>query len=289
MSRLAERVDRKQSPDLANRKATEFAFKSCADSPISQWSIGRRSVLFAECSMISYLSIEQCNIAAGKLGFTDGKFFNCGASQAYWFTNEHDSVVVCRGTEPNNWDDIQVDANALAAVAETVGKVHRGFKHEADEVWPHIEKVLESNTRPLWFCGHSLGGALATICAARCKLSYIRSEPEQVFTYGSPRIGCHRYVNHVELDHYRWVNNNDIVTRVPPVWLGYRHSGKEMYLDRNGVLRQVLGWRRMSDRLQGFFKGLRSWKIDHLSDHSAVRYKDYIFENYRDEVPAIAK
>ena len=200
MSRLAERVDRRQGPKLANKKAAEFAFKSLADSPIGEWSVGRRAVLFAECSMISYLSIEQCNIAAGKLGFTDGKFFNCGASQAYWFTNEHDSVVVCRGTEPNNWDDIQVDANAVTAVAETVGKVHRGFKHEADEIWPHIEKVLEDNTLPLWFCGHSLGGALATICAARCKLSYIRSEPEQVFTYGSPRIGCHRYVNHVKLD-----------------------------------------------------------------------------------------
>ena len=289
MSRLAERVDRRQGPELANKKATEFAFKSLADSPIGEWSVGRRAVLFAECSMISYLSIEQCNIAAGQLGFTDGKFFNCGASQAYWFTNEHDSVVVCRGTEPNNWDDLQVDANAVTAVAETVGKVHRGFKQEADEVWPHIETVLEDNKLPVWFCGHSLGGALATICAARCKLSYIRSEPEQVFTYGSPRIGCHRYVNHVELDHYRWVNNNDIVTRVPPAWMGYRHCGKEMYLDRNGLLKNIRGWRRMSDRLQGFFKGLRHWKIDQLADHSAVRYKDYIFENYRNEVPAIAK
>ena len=169
------------------------------------------------------------------------------------------------------------------------GKVHRGFKHEADELWPHVEKVLENNKLPVWFCGHSLGGALAQICAARCKLSYIRSEPEQVFTYGSPRIGCHRYVNHVELDHFRWVNNNDIVTRVPPVWMGYRHNGKEMYLDNNGLLKDCRGWRRMSDRLQGFFKGLMKWKIDQLSDHSAVRYKDYIFENYRKEIPVIAK
>ena len=179
-------------------------------------------------------------------------------------------------------------ANAVTAIAETVGKVHRGFKQEADEVWPYIEQALEPNDKPLWFCGHSLGGALATICAARCKLSELRSDPEQVFTYGSPRIGCHRYVNHVQLDHLRWVNNNDIVTRMPPVWLGYRHSGTEMYLDRNGILRNVRGWRRVSDRLQGFISGLRRWRVDHLSDHSAVRYKDYIFNHYRNEIPPAA-
>lgn len=270
---------------LAAKKANEFAFKTFLKAPIESYSLLRKSLLFAEVSMISYLSVEECNIAAGKLGFTDGKFFNCGGAQAYWFQNEHDSVVVFRGTEVNDWNDIRADANALTAVAETVGKVHRGFKSEVDEIWPHIEKALEANRKPLWLCGHSLGGAMANICSSRAMLSYIKTEPVGVFTYGSPRVGCKKYVSHVKLPHYRWVNNNDIVTRVPPMFLGYRHSGTEMYIDRHGRLKDVKGWRRVSDRLQGFISGLKRFKIDQLSDHSAPNYIDAIFKIVRAREP----
>lgn len=281
---MAVKKSSKKPVKLGNKQADEFAFKSFLDRPISELSFLRQSLLFAEVSMISYLSIEQCNIAAGKLGFTDGKFFNVEGAQAYWFQNKYDSVVVCRGTEASDWRDIKADVNALTALAETVGKVHRGFKSEVDLIWPHIEKALEVNKAPLWFCGHSLGGAMAKICAGRCMLSYIKSEPDGLYTYGSPRVGCKRYVNHVKLDHYyRWVNNNDIVTRVPPVWLGYRHSGEEKYLDRNGNLRETKGWRRFSDRLQGFLGGLKKGKIDQLSDHSALAYIDSIFTLVRNE------
>ena len=280
---MAPTVTKSSKPPvkLENKKARDFVFKTFLQSPISELSELRRSLLFAEVAMISYLSIEECNVAAGKLGFTDGKFFNCGGSQAYWFQNEHDSVVVFRGTEVDDWNDISADANALTALAETVGKVHRGFKTEVDEIWPHIEKALAENTKPLWFCGHSLGGAMATICAGRCTLSYIKTEPEELHTFGSPRVGCRRYVNHVKLKHYRWVNNNDIVTRVPPAWLGYRHSGQEMYIDRLGHLKDIKGWRRISDGLQGFFNGLRRFKIDHLSDHSSPGYIDRVFDVVR--------
>ncbi len=273
----------KKPVKLENKKAIEFSFKSFLKGPIANLSVLRKSLLFAEISMISYLSIEQCNIAAGKLGFTDGKFFNCGGAQAYWFQNEHDSVVVFRGTEVHEWNDIAADVNALTALAETVGKVHRGFKTEVDEIWPHIEKSLEKNTKPIWFCGHSLGGAMATICAGRCMLSYLKIEPEGLFTFGSPRVGCKRYVNYVKIPHYRWVNNNDIVTRVPPAWLGYRHSGTEMYLDHMGRLKDIKGWRRVSDRLQGFLSGLRRFRLDQLSDHASPGYIDSIFKIARSE------
>ena len=278
-----KKYTRKPQQPLANRKAKEFAFKSKINGRISELSLIQRALLFSEVSMISYLPIEECNIAAGKLGFVDGKFFNSNNAQAYWFQSEHDSVVVCRGTEVSELEDLKADANAVAAIAETVGKVHRGFKSEVDEIWPHIEKELEANKKPLWFCGHSLGGAMANICAGRCMLSYLKSEPEELYTYGSPRIGCKRYVNYVSLKHYRFVNNNDIVTRLPPPWLGYRHNGTEMYLDRSGQLKEIYGWRRASDRLQGFLKGLLKFRIDQLSDHSATQYIDTIFQLARRE------
>ena len=272
-------AENKGVQNVGAKTAADFVFKSRLTGPISELSFLRKSLLFAEVSMISYLSIEECNIAAGKLGFTNGKFFDSEGAQAYWFHNEFDSVIVCRGTEPHEWEDIKADANALTAVAETVGKVHRGFKNEVDRIWPHIEEALEVNRKPLWFCGHSLGGAMANICASRCMLSYIQSEPSELFTYGSPRIGCKRYVSHVEIHHNRWVNNNDIVTRVPPTFMGYRHNGQEHYIERHGRLAKLSGWRRISDRVQGLIRELARFRIDYLSDHSSLDYIDLILQS----------
>lgn len=280
---IKSKLNKADAKPIKDKKATDFVFKSKITGPISELSLYRRALLMAEVSVISYMEIEECNIAAGKIGFTDGKFFDTANAQAYWLQTEYDSVVVCRGTEPNEWEDIKADANALTALAETVGKIHRGFKHEVDRIWPHIEEALENNSKPLWFCGHSLGGAMANICANRCELSYIDSEPQELHSFGSPRIGCRKYVNHVRLKHFRWVNNNDIVTRVPPTFMGYRHNGEEMYIDRNGNARKIKGWRRVSDRLKGLFRGLKNFEIDYLSDHSCIDYIDLLFNLARAE------
>ena len=283
MSGVVRKKINKHDQKLANKKASQISFKSKLTGPISELSFLRRSLLFAEVSMMSYLSIEETNKAAGKLGFIDGKFFNSDGSQAYMFVTKHDTVVVFRGTEPNEWNDIRADANALTAVSETVGRIHRGFKTEVDDLWPYLKKELEPNELPLWFCGHSLGGAMAKICARRCLVSPIRSEPEELYTFGSPRVGNGEYVRSVEMTHYRWVNNNDIVTRVPPVFLGYRHSGKEIYINNVGTIQEINGWRRIKDRLSGFLGGLVRWRIDQLSDHSTLDYIDHIYSAVRKE------
>jgi triacylglycerol lipase len=119
---------------------------------------------------------------------------------------------------------------------------------------------------------------MTTICAGRCLLSHISSTPEQVYTYGSPRVGNKRYINHAKTDYLRWVNNNDIVTRVPPAWLGYRHTGQEMYLDANGHIKTLNPLQRGKDRSLGFFKGLQAGEFDYFSDHMIDRYVDYIYQ-----------
>jgi triacylglycerol lipase len=259
------------------KSADEFAFKSSVIQPLNTLGIVEQSLFLAEASLISYLTPQECNRAAGKLGFQLGKYFEHDGSQAYWYQNEHDSVLAFRGTEAHEWNDIKADANALTAVAETVGKVHRGFKREADDLWPVLEQHLETNSKPLWFTGHSLGGAIATICASRCLVSRIKSEPAGLFTFGSPRVGDRQYINHANIAHFRWVNNNDVVPRVPPFWLGYSHGGRELYLDRYGKLKNLSGWRRLSDRLQGLFAEFKSkFRIDYLSDHSIMDYIDHI-------------
>ena len=240
--------------------------------PIADMTFLQRALLFAELSMVAYNDDAESRRACQLIGFPDVRFYDRDGSQAYRLRNDHDCVVACRGTEPNEWNDIRADADATSVLAETIGRVHRGFKTEVDDLWPMLETALIGNQQPLWFCGHSLGGAMATICAGRCFLSHIESSPRQLFTYGSPRVGDKAYINYIKLDHFRFVNNNDIVTRVPPAWLGYRHSGREVYIDHLGRLRRIGASGKRRDRWLGFVRSLRLRKIDHFSDHSIHGY-----------------
>lgn len=254
-----------------------FEFKSeRVTRPIGEMSLLRRSLLFAELASIAYSEEASAQPVVSQLGLDETLFFERDGSQAYMFANKHDCIVACRGTEPQEWNDIKADVNAFMALADTVGRVHRGFKQEVDDLWPGLEQSLVENRKVLWFCGHSLGGAMATICAGRCFLSHIPSNPEQLFTYGSPRVGNRRFVNHVKLNHIRWVNNNDLVTRVPPSILGYRHTGQEMYFNAHGNLRNWTRWQRSKDRWRGAWMGLKQGKLDHFSDHNMSGYIDNI-------------
>jgi len=279
-------MDQTPAP-IANQQAHKLTLRSKSCDPkngydLSSMSLMQRALLLAELSMIAYLQPEETEKAALRLGFTETIFYNNDGSQAYSFSNEQDIIIAFRGTEPNEWNDIKADIDATKALAETVGHVHRGFKKEVDDVWPVLEKMLLSHkqnlVKKLWFTGHSLGGAMASICAGRCLLAHIDTQPEQVHTFGSPRVGTKRYINHAKVDYYRWVNNNDVVTRTPPAWLGYRHAGKEMYLDAQGKLKELNVVQRKADLWKGFVKGLKNKEIDHFSDHLIDRYVDYIYQ-----------
>ena len=256
--------------------------------PIESLTMLRKSLLFAELSNIAYLGRAEAGQRALEMGFPEIRFYDRDGAQAYIFANRDDAVVTCRGTEPHDWNDVRADLNLSVVVGETVGWVHRGFKQEVDDLWPRLERALSSNRRTLWFTGHSLGGAMAAICAGRCTLSSIRTNPRALFTFGSPRIGSWRYVNHVQIETYRWVNNNDIITRLPPAWLGFRHKGQEVYLNAYSRIRRLTTWQRVKDRWRGFVRGLREGSFDHFADHSIGRYIEHIRAAVAEEEAATA-
>lgn len=231
-----------------------------------------RALLAAELAMIAYNDELEAGRAGQVVGFPDVTYFNNRGAQAYRFRNQHNTIIACRGTEPNEWSDIRADVDAVSVLAETAGKVHRGFKREVDNLWPMLETVLMNNRQPVYFIGHSLGGAMAKICASRSQLSHVSANPRELFTFGSPRVGNRSYVNYIALKHYRFVNNNDVVTRVPPIWLGYQHSGHEIYFNRFGEIKKYNYLLKRRDRWRGFLYALRLRQIDHLADHSIHRY-----------------
>ena len=264
-----------------------LVLRSDVRQSLSELSFLRRALALAELAMISYNDEAEARVAAAAMGFPEAELFDRDGSQTYRFRNDRDCVVACRGTEPTEWNDIQADANASLAVIGSFGKVHSGFHSEVEDLWPMVEDLLRDNQLPVWFCGHSLGAAMATIVAYRCKRSSISSNPEELHTFGSPRVGNRRYIRHAQIEHYRWVHNNDIVTRVPPAWMGYRHGGDEIYLDRHGRIRKLTGIGRSRDRWRGFVRGLMKWRLDMLADHSVHLYIEHIARAVEQEERAI--
>ncbi len=71
--------------------------------------------------------------------------------------------------------------------------VHQGFWDALNIVWVGRAKLLErvrtaAASKPVWFCGHSLGGALATLAAFRCLRSGI--PVKGISSSGASRASC---------------------------------------------------------------------------------------------------
>lgn len=246
-----------------------------SDIMISTLDFRQRSLLFAKLATIAYNSdVKQVKKDAKELGFTTIEFYDKDGAQAYRFMNKEDIVIACRGTEPTQWNDLKADLRAAPVIAETVGRVHLGFKKEVDDLWPMIKEDLREcgKSRKAWFTGHSLGAAMTTIMASRCEDDPEMPNIEEVYTYGSPRVGWRKFVDSLNCTHHRWVNNNDIVTRVPLAIMGYRHDGTEHYMNAYGNVRPMTKWQRFKDRWRGMYMGLKQGSIDNFSDHSMTNY-----------------
>lgn len=251
---------------------------------ISTFDFAERSVLFAKISSLAYYTDSETETQAKRLGFSVREFYNKEGAQAYLLESHTDVVIACRGTEPNEFADIQADANAWPVVSETISRVHAGFKGHVDYLWPRVEKDLLGCDKNLWFTGHSLGAAMATLMAFRCEHCSKLPNPQELYTYGSPRVGWPRYVKTFSVTHHRWVNNNDVVCRVPFFIMGYRHTGQKHYINAYGQVRRMTAWQRFKDRLRGLWFGIKQGKIDSFSDHAIGSYiahcKAYA-KNYR--------
>ena len=101
------------------------------------------------------------------------------------------------------------------------GKVHRGFKTALMGIWTEIEQALDAVDRPLYYTGHSLGGALATLAASL-------RPPRAVYTFGAPHIGNAAFARSLTaVQIYNVCNPRDIVTELPPSgpWFRFTRAG----------------------------------------------------------------
>ena len=195
------------------------------------------------------------------------------------------AILAFRGTEPKQLPDWETDAHALlmAQPAEYPGEIHSGFATALAGVYTAIErevKTLPGSGSLLYVTGHSLGAALATLCAHRLKAA--RVYPVQgVCTYGSPRVGnaefAQSYETAIGSRTFRVVNNEDLVTRVAPRAVGYEHVGEMVYIDETGRLQRDIGfWYRFLNLVANAAADFKQAAKTTVRDHSMSLYCEHL-------------
>ncbi|MEV4357411.1 lipase family protein [Nonomuraea sp. NPDC049625] len=201
-------------------------------------------------------------------------------TQAYIAANGRMMVVAFRGTQPEELRDWLSDAGTLLTpYAAGTGMIHSGFYRALDVVHPAMLDTLENwraDGQSLWFTGHSLGGALAMLAAARTYFEDPSLLADGVYTFGQPRTCCPllaaAYDKAFRGRMFRFVNNNDVVAQLPPPPL-FQHVAEERYFDAKGKLREKTPLAAgLADRLKGRTADLLAPGGDGVRDHFINAY-----------------
>ncbi len=179
------------------------------------------------------------------------------------------------------------------------GEFHRGFWRSLEDVWEPLYKqynglwkedvsknvlvngklIINKKPRPIFITGHSLGGAMAMIAAAR--LIHEDRPFTSAYTFGQPRamsIMTSRIFNTEAKGRiFRFQNNNDIVTRIPARMMGYSHAGSFLYISENKKLHNDPGfWYQFLDAIDGAVDSIGDRKLDAIEDHGMAYYLEAI-------------
>ncbi len=201
---------------------------------------------FAECAFLAYCHPGFARLAYRLAGFEGFRFFEGKGTECMVSWNDSAVIAAFRGTELKSRSalhEIKTDLNTLPVEFEDGGKVHKGFLSGLNEIWSGKEGlevflqtlVREDKRRPLWICGHSLGGALAILTLARFPDAF------GAYVYGSPRVGDQEFVDLLEgRPLWRVEHGRDPVPMVPPdlpaVNFSFKDPGQLVFLSRTGEI-----------------------------------------------------
>ena len=213
-------------------------------------------------------------------GFKSVTGFNHKSSQSAVIEHDDYICLAFRGTdEIKDWFD---NLNGFAT-KQLFGEFHRGFWDATEDVWvdmmDKLEQCMKEKKRPVFFTGHSLGGAMATVAASK----FINEDRPftSVYTFGQPRAvtrDTSRVLNsECKSRYFRFHNNNDIVTRIPARLMGYSHVGEYFYISEEEEIHRDPGfWFRFVDNVDGIFSSITEEGIDAFKDHDMSKYLAFV-------------
>lgn len=189
-------------------------------------------------------SFSEDNMLKGKTG--GPHFIKCRT--AFGFTLLGKGVfkghafILFRGTQ--YLADWLTNLNVSVSSSAAGQSVHDGFNKSFKSMEPHLMKFMSSpamkDIHTIHCVGHSLGGALATICGEWIKVAYGRAP--YIYSFGSPRVGLYSFANYCTSNVganriFRAYHKTDIVPCIP-TW-PFIHtpvSGNDYYLPSPGII-----------------------------------------------------
>ena len=174
-------------------------------------------------------------------------------------------VIAFRGTE-KKLNDILTDLTAIP-VPYAGRMCHAGFVLQHASIWKEIKKHIDPKKRTM-FTGHSLGGALAEMSAAKMNGKH---DNINLITFGKPNTFFKGFKRPMKLDNQiSCVNGSDMVARVPRILYGPSKSQTMLYFSNTGPdYINPSKDTRIADR-----GGVK----DRVADHSMSEYKKRLKE-----------
>ncbi|CAE6879045.1 lipase family protein [Vibrio sp. B1FLJ16] len=187
--------------------------------------------------------------------------------------NKHDSslVLAFRGTNFGYAADVLTDLHADLKGSPNGSLAHAGFINVLDSLKNQISQYLSNSIgkiKVIHCVGHSLGGAIASICADWLRTKY----KVQVFlyTFGAPRVGLKPYAiksSHSNVKIFRCTNGADPVPMIPLWPFTHAPIDKPEYRLDNSYGINFTMHKLHSET--GYFKTLKSDNWEHLNKVSS--------------------
>ena len=177
-------------------------------------------------------------------------------------------IIAFRGTQQGR--DWLTDA--LVVPVPYAGRLcHGGFVAAHASVWKEVEKHIDPKKRTL-ICGHSLGGALAELSAAKLNGKH---DNINLVTFGKPNTFFKGFKKPMTLDtQISCVNGSDAVARIPRLCYGPSKSQDMLYFSNGGV-----DYINPSKYLRKKDRGIK----DRISDHFMEGYKERLTQFLEDQ------
>ena len=230
----------------------------------------------AGLAVLAYQTQESIDWENHKLGLVKWIEHKPSDTQGFVAIKNRRIYVVFRGSESKK--DFQNDGSIQKVPFIKEGeKVHIGFKScwepVAEDVYSAIREANEgmSTVDSVVVCGHSLGGAIATLMAYSIKDRFYGFHVE-CCTIGSPRVGNKVFKQNFDksdIESIRVVHNNDLVTHTP--YIGFQHVNFQLRLDSDGNVKKgenTLGY--FWDYIKSLFSG------ETIKDHMGENYMSAI-------------
>lgn len=241
----------------------------------------------AETSLLSYadesfVSERWAEVGVERIGVLRGAGTLCyvASTDRFVIVSFRGATILRKGkgtTLPDILNDWKSNAQVTLVNWGPNGAVHQGFAMALDDVWwgkherpglkTYLDSILASPAQQsVWFTGHGLGGALATLAASR----YGRAAG--LYTFGSPHVGDRDFARSFRIPAYRFVNASDPVPSFLASYGEFEHVGMLKRIRADGsIVDGPSEDRRLSDWFRRLVAG-SGQGIESFADHAPVTY-----------------